>query len=142
MKLSRASIALYVGLVFLSGASLGAFSDHYYAAKTASVENGKGKGKRMSPDEFRKGFLGYMKKDLSATDDQIKQLNTVMDETRILMDDLHKRQQPEEFEIQRTQQGKIRALLTPDQLDKYDATMKRMQEFNKGNKTKGRQGGF
>ncbi len=57
------------------------------------------------------------------------------------MDDLHKRQQPEEFEIQRTQQDKIRALLTPEQRDKYDATMKRMQEF-KGNKNKGRNGGF
>ncbi len=63
MKLSRASIALYIGLVFLSGASLGAFGNRYYAAKTA--ENGKGKGKRLSPDEFRKGFLGYMKKDLA-----------------------------------------------------------------------------
>jgi Spy/CpxP family protein refolding chaperone len=143
MKLSRASIALYIGLVFLSGAALGVFGDQYYAAKTAENANAKGKGRRPSPEEFRKGFLGYMKKDLGATDDQLNKLNAVMDETRSLMDDLHKRQQPEEFEIQRSQQDKIRALLTPEQRDKYDATMKRMQEFNKGNKNnKGRNGGF
>ena len=142
MKLSRASIALYIGLVFASGAALGVFGNQYYAA-AKTVSNGKNKGRRPSPDEFRKGFLGYMKKDLGATDEQIKQLNNVMDETRSLMDDLHKRQQPEEFEIQRTQQDKMRALLTPEQRDKYDATMKRMQEFNKGNKNnKSRNGGF
>lgn len=138
MKLSRASIALYVGLVFVSGAALGVFSDQYYTAKSAA--NAKNKNRRMSPEEFRKGFLGYMKKELSATDQQLSDFNAVMDETRALMDDLHKRQQPEEFEIQRSQQDKIRALLTDAQREKYDATMKRMRE---GNKNKGRKnGGF
>lgn len=141
MKLSRASIALYIGLVFVSGTALGIFGSQYYTAKAAAAANSKGKGRRPSPEEFRKGFLGYMKNDLGATDEQIKQLNNVMDETRALMDDLHKRQQPEEFEIQRGQQNKIRAVLTEEQREKYDAGMKRMQEFNK-NKNKNRNGGF
>lgn len=141
MKLSRASIALYIGLVFVSGTALGIFGSQYYTAKAAAAANSKGKGRRPSPEEFRKGFLGYMKNDLGATDEQIKQLNNVMDETRALMDDLHKRQQPEEFEIQRGQQNKIRAVLTEEQREKYDAGMKRMQEFNKG-KNKNRNGGF
>lgn len=139
MKLSRASIALYVGLVFLSGAALGVFGDKFYTAETA--ESAKGKGKRTpNPEEFRKGYLGYMKKELLLSDEQVGQLNGIMDETRALMDDLHKRQQPEQFEIQRSQQEKIRSLFDTVQREKYDSMMKNMRERER-NKNKNRGNG-
>ena len=37
MKLSRATIALYVGLVFVSGAVLGFFGNRLYTASTVSA---------------------------------------------------------------------------------------------------------
>ncbi len=137
MKSSRATIALYMGLVFASGAALGVFGDRYYAASTA--QNTRGKGKRgPSPEEFRKMYLSGMQKQLLLSDEQVSKLSSLMDETRSLMDEMHKRNRPEQLEIQRSQNEKIRALFDNVQREKYDDMMKRMAE--KG-KNKGRQGG-
>lgn len=139
MKLSRASIALYIGLVFLSGAALGVFGNRLYVAETA--ESAKKAKRTPSPEEFRKNYLSFMKRELLLTDDQVDQLNGIMDETRLLMDDLHKRQQPEQFEIQRSQQEKIRMLFDEVQREKYDEMMKRMRERDR-NKNKNRPNAF
>jgi len=141
MKFSRATIALYVGLVFASGLALGVFGQRYYAATTAQ-QNSKGKGKRgPSPEEFRKMYLSGMQRQLVLTDDQVSKLSNLMDETRALLDEMHKRHQPEQAEIQRSQNEKIRSLFDDVQREKYDAMMKRMGERNKS-KNKGRPGGF
>jgi len=137
MKSSRATIALYMGLVFASGAALGVYGDRYYAASTA--QNTRGKGKRgPSPEEFRKMYLSGMQKQLLLSDEQVSKLSSLMDETRSLMDEMHKRNRPEQLEIQRSQNERIRALFDNVQREKYDEMVKRMAE--KG-KNKGRQGG-
>ena len=89
MNSSRATIALYSGLVFASGAALGVYGDRYYAASTQQ-ETGKNKGRRTpSPDEFRKMYLNGMQKQLLLSDDQVSKLSNIMDETRSLLDDMH-----------------------------------------------------
>lgn len=139
MKLSRATIALYMGLVFASGAALGVFGDQYYSASKA--RDSKNRGKRgPSPEEFRKLYLSGMQKQLLLSDEQVKKLSNVMDETRALLDEMHKRNRPEQLEIQRSQNEKIRALFDNVQREKYDEMMKRMAEKGK-TKNKGRQGG-
>jgi hypothetical protein len=140
MKLTRASISLYLALVFASGATVGVFGDRYYKASTEQ-NNNKGKGRRMSPEEFRRAYLDGMKKQLVLSDPQVTKLGNIMDETRVLMDDMHKRQQPEQEEIQHMQQEKIRSVFDELQRSKYDDMMKKMSERNKNGKNKNR-GGF
>jgi hypothetical protein len=118
-----------MGLVFASGAVLGVFGTRYYEAETA---NAKGKGKRPSPEEFRKNYLSLMQKQLLLNDEQVKKLSSIMDETRTLLDEAHKRAAPERMDIQRSQNEKIRSLFDPIQREKYDAMMQRMQEKGKG----------
>lgn len=140
MKLTRASISLYMGLVFASGAAVGVFGDRYYEASTQQQKN-RGKGRRTpTPEEFRKMYLEGMKKELVLSDQQVSKLGNIMDETRVLMDDMHKRHRPEQEEIQRGQQEKIRAVFDELQRSKYDDMVKRMSERNK-NKNKNRNGG-
>jgi Spy/CpxP family protein refolding chaperone len=140
MRTSRAVIALYMGLLLTSGAALGVFADRYYVASTA--ENAKARGKRgPSPEEFRKMYLSGMRKQLTLSDEQVSKLSNIMDETRALLDEMHKRHQPEQAEIQRSQNEKIRALFDELQRSKYDDMMKRMSERNKS-KNKNRGGGF
>lgn len=143
MKLSRSSIALYMGLVFASGAALGVFGSRYYTAATAGPTPLKGKGgqgKRFSPEEFRQRYLAGMQKQLSLTDAQVKKLDDIMDETRVLMDEMHKRQRPEQENIQRSQNEKIRAVFDATQREKYDDMLKRMAEKGKALKNKTRPG--
>lgn len=143
MTSSRATIALYMGLVFASGAALGVFGNRYYTASTAQQENNKGKGKRgPSPEEFRKMYLSGMKKQLLLSDEQVNKLSNVMDETRVLLDDMHKRHRPEQQEIQRSQNEKIRAIFDNLQREKYDDMMQRMSERNKSKNKNRQNGGF
>ena len=50
MKLSRWTIALYVGLVFTSGIVVGAFSHRFIDVSAVSANAGR------NPEEFRKRF--------------------------------------------------------------------------------------
>lgn len=137
MKFSRGTIALYMTLVFASGAAIGVYGNRYYTASVQDTDRSKGK-RPPTPDEFRKMYLTNMKTQLLLSDEQVQKLTAVLDETRALMNDLHKRQLPEQQEIQRAQNEKIRALFDTVQQEKYDAMMKRLSERakNKGNKAR------
>src|ERR1700692_1889883 len=111
MNFSRKSIALYVGLVFVSGGVLGIFGDRLYTVTTVT----KAKNAKPSPEEFRRGYLGFMQKRLSLTEPQVTQLGLILDETRARVNEVHERTVPDQQEIQKAQTEKIRALLTPAQ---------------------------
>jgi hypothetical protein len=137
MKLSRASVALYLAIVFASGAALGVFGERYYAASQAASYADASKAKRPpSPEEFRRNYLKNMRERLLLSDEQVERLSAILDETRMLMEELHKRQLPEQRRIQEAQNAKIRALFDPVQLEKYDEMMKRIAERNKANRDK------
>lgn len=141
MNFSRTSIALYLALVFASGSTLGWFGNRYYAAREAASSGDQTKTKfrrSFDPNEFRKQYLAGMKKQLLLSDEQVQKLSSVLDETRSLMNELQKRQLPEQFEIQNAQQAKIRAIFDDIQLQKYDQMLERMRQNNRNkNKTPG-----
>jgi Spy/CpxP family protein refolding chaperone len=139
MNFSRKTIALYVGLVFVSGAVLGAFGDRLYNVTTVAS---KGKNAKLSPEEFRRGYLGFMQKRLTLTDPQVTQLGLILDETRVRMNEVHERTIPEQQEIQKTQSEKIRALLTPAQQSEYDVVIKERRERMKKGGPRSGPGGF
>jgi polyhydroxyalkanoate synthesis regulator phasin len=134
LNFSRTSIALYLALVFASGATLGWYGNHVYTAREEQQAKGKGSRRQFDPNEFRKNYLAGMKKQLTLSDDQVQKLSGVLDETRALMNELQKRQLPEQFEIQNAQQKKIRAIFDDEQLKKYDAMLERIRQGNKKNK--------
>jgi len=138
MNFSRKTIALYVGLVFVSGAVLGVFGDRLYTVTTVT----KAKNAKPSPEEFRRGYLGFMQKRLNLTEPQVTQLGLILDETRARMNEVHERTVPEQQEIQKTQSDKIRALLTPAQQSEYDVVVKERRERMKKGGPRGGPGGF
>lgn len=141
MNFSRKSIAFYVGLVFVSGAVLGVFGDRLYSVTTVVSKGGKNAPK-PSPEEFRRGYLGFMQKRLSLTDPQVTQLGLILDETRARMNEVHDRTIPAQKEIQKTQTDKIRAMLTPAQQSEYDVVIKERRERMKKGGPRGGPGGF
>jgi len=138
MNFSRKSIALYVGLVFVSGAVLGVFGDRLYTVTTVT----KAKNAKPSPEEFRRGYLGFMQKRLGLSETQVNHLGLILDETRARMNEIHERAIPEQQEIQKEQSEKIRALLTPAQQAEYDLVVKERRERMKKNGSRGGPGGF
>jgi|KBSMisStaDraftv2_1062788.scaffolds.fasta_scaffold2558255_1 hypothetical protein len=141
MNLSRKSIALYIGLVFVCGAVLGVFGDRLYTVTTV-VNKGKNSNTKLSPEEFRRGYLGFMQKRLSLNEQQVTQLGLILDETRARINEVHERTIPEQQEIQKAQSEKIRALLTPTQQSEYDVVIKERRERMKKGGPRGGPGGF
>lgn len=120
-----------MALVFASGATLGVFGERYYTARQAEQNKGKGSRRGFNQEEFRKQYLAGMKKQLLLSDEQVQKLSGVLDETRAQMNELQKRQLPEQFEIQNEQQRKIRAIFDPIQIEKYDQMLERIRQSNR-----------
>jgi hypothetical protein len=128
MKLSRAAVALYIGLVFASGAVLGVFGDRLY---TVSTNVNKAKRLKTSPEELRKMRLKEAKERLSLSEDQVTKLGLIYDETRARYEEQRQHSIPELQKINKDQIEKIRAILTPSQRDEYNRILKEREERGK-----------
>jgi hypothetical protein len=143
MKLSRSAIALYVGLVFVSGAVLGAFGDRVYGLyggyRISPAKSGKAP---KNPEEVRHAIIDFWKTHLKLTDDQVVKLGLIMDETRARMDEVHRGTIPAQQDIRRAQIERMRAMLTPEQLVEYDRLQKEREDRMKKGGPRGGPGGF
>jgi uncharacterized coiled-coil protein SlyX len=125
MKLSRATIALYVGLVFASGVVLGVFGQRLYTASTVVAKQ------RPTPEEQRRRITAEYESRLKLTPDQISKLNTILDETRAEMEETRQKMRPAYQKIHEGQVAKIREMLTPDQLTEYDNMRREREQHQK-----------
>ncbi len=139
MKLSRTAIALYVGLVFVSGATLGVFGDRTYSASVSKAKDPKAP---KTPEQVRHSIIDFWKSHLKLSDDQVIKVGLIMDETRARMDELHRSTVPAQQEIRREQMDKMRAILTPDQQMEYDRLQKAREDRLKKGGSRGGPGGF
>src|SRR3984885_534279 len=127
MNFSRAAIAAYVGLIFASGAVLGAFGTRLYPASREASKPGP----RPNPEEFRKKLLDTFRDRLHLTDDQFAKLNVIMDETRSRVEETRHQMKPAYQKIHEEQDQKIRQMLTPDQQTEFDRILKEREEHQK-----------
>jgi len=113
MKRWNPPIALYLFLVFVSGAVVGAMGYRVYNPPTA-------RSARVSPEEWRKRFVDEMQSRVALTPDQVQKVNAIMDETKSRFDDDRDRHHRVVEQIREEQRAKMRAILTADQLPKYE----------------------
>jgi len=118
MKLSRAAIIAYIGLVFASGAVLGALGHRLYTVSTVSAKVTR------NPDEFRKRVIAEYQTRLKLTDVQVSQLSEIMDETRSRVEETRQKMKPAYQKIHEEQTEKIRAMLNPNQQSEYEKIRK------------------
>ena len=105
---TRLKIWLVLVGVFALGGVTGAALDSVYRLRARGVERVyEGRGGRRHKDER---LFEEMKRDLSLTDEQAGQIRAILDETR------------NQYRAARAAAGeRIRALLTPEQQQKFDA---------------------
>jgi hypothetical protein len=75
---SKLSVAMYLLLVFGSGAVVGGLGHRLYTRESAPEPPAK----RPSPEEFKKTYLTELKARVGLTDDQVAAAAKVMDDTR------------------------------------------------------------
>ncbi len=132
MRLTRWTIALYMGLVFVCGGVVGAFAHRLYTVSTVSANAGQ-----RNPEEFRKRYLAELKTRLNLNDDQLTKLNTILDETRTQFRATRAVIEPEMRKIREDQQQKISALLSPEQQTEWQ----KIQEERARNRQNKKRGG-
>jgi hypothetical protein len=114
MKRWNLPIALYLFLVFVSGAVVGALGYRIYKPPSASSNA------RMSPEEFRRQYLLEIKTRVNLTDDQLQKVNAILDETRSRFHDARDRHNQIVKQIGEEQRAKMRTILAPEQLPKAE----------------------
>ena len=127
MKFSRATIALYVGLVFASGAVLGALGHRLYTVTTTVTA----KAGNNNSEEWRKKYMAENTQRLSLSQEQIQKWEFLLDETRARTKAAWKKMDPEVEAIRAEQIEKIRMMLSPEQRAGYDALRKEREERQK-----------
>lgn len=131
MKLSRVTIALYVGLIFASGVVLGVFGHSLYAVTTVRSNP------NPRPEDVRKKTLAEMQSRMKLSDEQVSKINSVYDETRARVHEVHEKYRPQMDAITKDQRDKVRSILSPDQVSEYEKMLKERDEHQKQNGGRG-----
>ncbi len=116
MTRSKLAIALYLLLVFVSGVVVGVLGHRLYTASSviATRQNPR------TPEEYRQKYLAEMRTRLKLDEAQVKQLNTILDNTRDQFRDFREKHKSEFKAIQDGQVAKINALLNDTQRAEYE----------------------
>jgi len=128
VKLSRLTIALYVGLIFSCGVVLGVFGHSLYAVTTV---------RSNTPEDVRKKNIAEMQSRMKLSADQVSKINSIMDETRARFHEVRERYRPDLDALQKDQRAKIRSLLAPAQLVEYEKLLKEHEEREREQKQAG-----
>jgi len=114
MKRWNLPIALYLFLVFVSGAVVGALGYRTYKPPTASSNS------PLSPEDARRQYIQEMQARANLTDGQLQQVNAILDETRSRFHQARDKHNQVVKEIGEQQRAKVRAILTAEQLPKVE----------------------
>ena len=115
--MTRLKIWLVVVGVFLLGGVTGAALDSVYRLRARGSESFH-KGRGVERD---KRLFEEMKRELSLTDEQVGQVRTILDETRNEYRALREKCRPQYDAARAAARARIRALLNPEQQQKFDA---------------------
>jgi Spy/CpxP family protein refolding chaperone len=113
---TRIKIWLVLVVVFALGCATGAALDVLYHAR-ARTNRGDGRGPRGDME----ARFDTMRRDLGLTDEQASAIRTILEETRNEYRTLRTELRPRFEEPRQKARARIRALLTPEQRQKFDA---------------------
>lgn len=126
MPKAKYTAGLYLLLVFLSGAMVGAFVHRLYMVKTVLSTGVIPAPRRPSPAEWRKHFLDDMHTKVKLDEQQLTELQHLLDRTDEEFRQLHAKRKPEDQRRRTEDQGvqsqmvdKIDAMLREDQKPLY-----------------------
>jgi|SRR5579859_3985073 len=132
MLRSKWSAALYLVLVFISGALVGGFAYRLYAVNTVTATAGR----RVDPVEWRKRYMDEMRTQVHTDADQEGQINQILDETGAAFATIRNREKQAYQDEQNAQIAKIFELLRPDQRPLYAKLRAEREARRKAQQTK------
>ncbi len=121
---TRREAALLVLVVFLLGALLGGLGSHLWGERVW--------GRQISPGgPTRDQLVNDLTHELQLAPDQQQQLGAIVDDTRAKIHAAYAPADAQREELRQQGRARIRSILTPEQLPKFEAFMQRVDEQRK-----------
>lgn len=102
--------------VFALGCLTGASLDSVYRIRARNNERQEARGRRDKKDVFE-----HMKRDLNLNEQQATEIRAILDQTRNDYRALRAEVRPRYDQVRQSARTRIRALLTPEQQQRFDA---------------------
>jgi Spy/CpxP family protein refolding chaperone len=125
---AKRKAALWVGAVFVLGATLGGVLGYLFAHRPVNAANPP-----LSEPERRAQKVQELTKDLSLTPQQAQQLDAILMQRHAETKAIHGQTEAQIDAVRQKGRAQVRAILTPDQLPKFEEFLKRVDEERKRN---------
>jgi Spy/CpxP family protein refolding chaperone len=120
--------ALWVGIVFLLGAALGGVLGFLFAHHSVNAANPP-----LSEPERRAQRVQELTKELSLNPQQAQQVDSLLQQRHAESKALREQADVQLDAVRQKGRAQLRAILTPDQMPKFEDFLKRMDEQRKRN---------
>jgi len=125
---TKREAALLVLVVFLLGLLVGAVGNHFYGER---VWGGKQETAKPPRGPSRTQVVNDFTRELQLTPDQQTKVGAIIDDTRSQVRALYAPLDGQHEQLRQQARTRIRAVLTPEQLPKFDQFMQRIDEQRK-----------
>jgi uncharacterized membrane protein len=125
---------LLVLLVFLLGAAAGGLGTYLVRVHSTASASNRRPQQDHSPAALAKGRadrVDKMTKDLGLSPDQQKQLDTILAQMQTQDGAIHEQSVAQMDQVRKQGRDQIRAILTPDQANKFDDFLRKMDDERK-----------
>jgi len=120
--------ALWVGVVFLLGAALGGVLGYLFAHRPVNAANPP-----LSEPERRARRVEELTRDLTLTPQQAQQVDAILLQRHTETKAIHDQTETQLDAVRQKGRAQVRAILTAEQLPKFEEFLKRMDEERKRN---------
>jgi Spy/CpxP family protein refolding chaperone len=125
---AKRKAALWVGAVFLLGALLGGVLGFLFAHRPVNAANAP-----LSEPERRARRLEQLTRELALSPQQAQQLDAILLRRHTETKAIHDQADAQLDQVREKGRAEVRAILTPEQLPKFEVFLKRMDEERKRN---------
>jgi Spy/CpxP family protein refolding chaperone len=125
---AKRKAALWVGAVFLLGAMLGGVLGFLFAHRSVNAANAP-----LSEPERRARRLEQLTYELALSPQQAQQLDGILLQRHTETKAIHDQADAQLDQVRQKGRAQVRAILTPEQLPKFEDFLKRMDEERKRN---------
>jgi Spy/CpxP family protein refolding chaperone len=125
---AKQKAALWVGAVFLLGAALGGVLGYVFAHRPVAAANPP-----LSEPERRARRVAELTQLLSLTPQQSQQVDGILKETHAQIKAVHDQSDAQFDQLRQKGRSQMRAVLTPDQVPKFEEFLKHLDEERKRN---------
>ncbi len=131
-NITRLKLWLAIAAIFALGCATGAFLDSAYRLRAGAAHGGSRGGKRDHAHVFEK-----LRRELNLDERQAAEVRKILDETRNEYRALRSEARPRFDAVRQSARTRIRALLTPEQQQRFDARVAEMDARRKAEEKKG-----